>query len=207
MAIPKTENKANAQDGRINSFWWIALVQGVAAVLFGLVALFWPSLTLVALVYLFSAFILAWGIVEIVHGFVSIGQRGSWWLSLLFGIAGLVAGMYLVRHPGVSFTAFVLIIGLFLIGRGVLDLVSVFLDKGGAGHKLLLTLVGVAALIAGIFILFQPVTGGVTFVWALGLYALIFGALTIALALQSREHWPGHGSAGSLKRGHEGARG
>ena len=81
----------------------------------------------------------------------------------------------------------ILIIGLLLIGRGILDIVGAFLEKRGASHKVLMGIVGVAALGAGIIILFQPVAGGVAFVWVLGLYAFIYGSLTIALGIQARE--------------------
>lgn len=188
MAVAKTDNRSTSRiEDVADDLWWLFLLQGVVAVFFGIAAIFWPGLTLTALVYLFSAFILAWAIVEIIHGFLSIGRHGNWMLTLVFGIAGLAAGVYLVRHPQVSFTALILIIGLLLIGRGILDIVGIFLDKHGASHKVLMGIIGLAALGAGIIILFQPVAGGVAFVWVLGLYAFIYGALTIALSIQARE--------------------
>lgn len=188
MATPKIEYKPdNTTHSILNHYWWLGLFQGILAVFFGITAIFWPGLTLVALVYLFSAFVLAWGIIEIINGFLQIGHRSSWVLTLLFGILGLAAGIYLVRHPGVSFTALIIVIGLLLIARGILDIVGIFLDKKSGGHKALMGIVGVAALAAGIIILFQPVSGGVAFVWVLGLYALVYGALTIALAVQMHQ--------------------
>lgn len=188
MVAVKTDDRgADAMAGMANDLWWLLLVQGVVAVFFGIVSIFWPGLTLTALVYLFSAFVLAWGIVEIIHGFLGIGRGHSWWLTLVFGIAGLGAGIYLVRHPHVSFTALILIIGLLLIGRGILDIVGIFLERHSAANKALSAIIGVAAVGAGIIILFQPVSGGVAFVWILGLYAFIYGALTIALGIQARE--------------------
>lgn len=195
MAAVKTGDRSadiiGAKRG-IDELWWLALLQGIVAVFFGLAAVFWPELTLVTLVYLFSAFVLAWGIVEIINGFLSIKRRDTWWLTLLFGLAGMGAGIYLVRHPNVSFTALILIIGLLLIARGLLDLVGAFMDKRGLTHRTLSVIVGAAALAAGIILLFQPENGGVAFVWVLGLYALIFGALTIALSIESREYWSDH---------------
>jgi uncharacterized membrane protein HdeD (DUF308 family) len=193
---PQHTDAASHTPGRaINELWWLALVEGVVAVFFGIVAIFWPGLTLVALVYLFSAFILAWGIVEIVHGFLSIHRRDTWWLTLIFGVASLGVGIYLVRHPRVTFAAFIVIVGLTLIARGIFDVVGAFIDKRGVSHRGLTIIVGVAAVIAGIILLFQPAAGGVAFVWVLGLYALIYGALTIALAIEAKElvsaeHYP-----------------
>ena len=189
MAIAKADNRhtTDMMEHAADQLWWLMLIQGIVAVFFGIAAIFWPGLTLTALVYLFSAFVLAWGIMEIIHGFLGISRRHGWWLTLIFGIVGLGAGIYLVRHPGVSFTALILIIGLLLIGRGILDIVAIFIDKHNTSHKALSAIIGVAAVGAGIIILFQPVSGGVAFVWVLGLYAFIYGALTIALAIQARE--------------------
>lgn len=189
---PKTEHMPAQLVKTENELWWLWLLQGVAAIFFGIVAIFWPGLTLVTLVYLFSAFVLAWGIVEVIHGFLSIRRRDTWWLTLLFGLIGLGAGIYLVRHPQVSFTALVVIIGLVLIGRGLLDLIGAVLERRSASQRTLTLIIGAAALIAGIVLLFQPEAGGVAFVWILGLYALVFGALTTALAIEARDFANNH---------------
>lgn len=188
MAAIKTDDRTMSILRKTeDELWWLMLLQGIIAIFFGIVAIFWPGLTLRTLVYLFSAFILAWGIVEVIHGFLSIKRRETWWLTLLFGLVGLGAGIYLVRHPLVSFTALILIIGLVLIGRGLLDMIAAFLEKRGTPHRVLSIITGAAALIAGVVLLFQPEAAGVAFVWVLGLYALVFGALTTALAIESRE--------------------
>ncbi len=171
----------------INELWWLGLMQSVLAIFFGIAAIFWPGLTLLVLVYLFSAFVLAWGIIEIVHALMSIGQRDTWWLTLLFGLAGLIVGVYLVRHPDVSFATFILLIGLTFTVRGVLDIVGTFLDRRSTTHRALLLIAGIAAILAGIITLRQPVAGGVAFVWVLGLYALIFGAINFTIALEARQ--------------------
>ncbi len=192
-----TSTKANDRPASVmmeaaDELWWIMLLEGIAALFFGIAAIFWPGLTLLTLIYLFSAFILAWGIVEVVHGFLSIRQRDTWWLTLLFGLLAMGVGIYLVRHPQVSFTALILMIGLILIGRGILDIIGAFLENRSATHRTLSIIVGAAALAAGIILLFQPEKGGVAFVWIVGLYALVFGALTTALAIDIRNKIPPH---------------
>lgn len=167
--------------------WWVGMVQGVAALLFGVAAVFWPGLTLKVLVYLFSAFVLAWGIVSIIEGIMAVTARATWWLTVLFGVIGSGVGLYLVRHPGASFATVILLIGFTLIFRGAVDIISAFLDKQTATSKLIWVMVGFAGILAGIVILGQPVAGGVAFVWILGLYSLVFGPLMIALSLDVRK--------------------
>lgn len=166
-----------------NDLWWVGVAEGVVALLFGIAAVFWPGLTLLTLVYLFSAFVLAWGVVSIANGILSIKTRSTWWLTLVFGIATTGVGVYLVRHTDVSFKTLILLVGFTLIIRGIFDILSVFIESATATSKVLWTIAGLAAIIVGIIILNQPVSGGVAFVWILGLYAIIVGPLMIAMSI------------------------
>lgn len=171
----------------VSELWWLALMQSILAIFFGIAAIFWPGLTLVTLDYLFSAFVLVWGIIEIVDALMSIGRRDAWWLTLIFGLLGLVVGVYLVRNPSVSFATFIILIGATFIVRGLFDIVGTFLDRRSATHRILMLIAGVAGVVAGIITVLQPAIAGVAFVWILGLYALIFGVITFTIAIEARQ--------------------
>jgi uncharacterized membrane protein HdeD (DUF308 family) len=180
---------AAASDRAVNELWWIGIIEATLTLFFGISAIFWPGLTLVALVYLFSAFIMGFGIIQIVAGLMSIRRRSSWWVTVLLGVVTIGVGIYLVRNPDVSFATFILLVGFVLIVRGLLDIMRAFTDRATTRdtvHRTFLTLVGVAGIVAGILILLQPVAGGVAFVWILGLYALIVGTVGIGAALELR---------------------
>lgn len=180
----------SVSDRAINQLWWMNVIEATLALFFGISAVFWPTLTLVTLVYLFSAFVLGIGIFQLINGLMSIRARSSWWVTALVGVIGIGVGIYLFRHPNVSFSAFVLVVGLFLIARGILDLVRVFSDRSSTATgipRILMGIVGVLAILAGIYVLVQPVSGGIGFVWALGVYAIVFGTLNMAVALDLRE--------------------
>jgi uncharacterized membrane protein HdeD (DUF308 family) len=177
---------AAVPDKAVKELWWVGVVEAFLALFFGISAVFWPGLTLAALVYLFSAFVIVLGVTQLIAGLMSIKRRDSWWVTALLGALGLGVGVYLVRHPGISFTAFILIIGLLLIARGLLDLARVFTDRAGSENKALSAIIGVAGVVAGILILLQPAAGGVAFVWILGLYALILGVLGMVVSLELR---------------------
>jgi uncharacterized membrane protein HdeD (DUF308 family) len=188
--IPQTKNggyTVNESEMIVaKDMWWVGLVEGVLFILFGIAALFWPGLTLVTLVYLFSAYVLVWGVMEILQSLMSIGKNDTWWLSLLFGGFGLGVGVYLIRHPGVTFTTFVLLIGFVFIVRGVMDIVSGFLGNRTGSSRILSFILGGLGVVAGVVMLRQPVAGGVAFVWIIGLYALIVGPILLALSLEVR---------------------
>jgi uncharacterized membrane protein HdeD (DUF308 family) len=87
----------------------------------------------------------------------------------------------------VTFTTLILLIGFMLIIRGVFEGVAAFSDNHSSTNRLLMIFASIIAIVAGIILLFQPASGGVAFVWILGLYALITGPLLIALSLDLKK--------------------
>lgn len=176
----------------LSVIWWSLTLRGIAAILFGVAAVFWPGLTLVALVYIVSAFILVVGVVNVVQAAVSIGKHRSWALTLVLGLAEIAVGLYLVRHPNVTFDVFILVTGLLFVAWGVVEVVAALAsDIGSATGKTLTIIAGIAAFLIGIILLFQPAAGGLAFVWLLGLYALVTGPLLIALSLDVKRELEG----------------
>lgn len=167
--------------------WWVLTVRGALAILFGIAAVFWPGLTLLTLVYLFSAYILVNGLVSLVSGITSISHRASWVFTVLLGVLQIGVGVYLLRHPQVSFATLILLIGFTLIFVGVFEAIAAFTDKqSNTGHALMF-IGALLYLIAGILVLFQPAASGVAFVWIIGLVALINGPILIALSLDAKK--------------------
>lgn len=171
----------------ISDYWWVLTVRGVLAILFGIAAIFWPGLTILTLLYLFAAYILVSGIVNMIHGVSGIVHRSSWFLVLLLGLIELGVGVYLFRHPAIAFTTLILLIGFVLIARGVFEAVAAFADDSTETNRTLSVVMGVLAILVGIIMLFQPASAGVAFVWILGLYALITGPILVALSLELKK--------------------
>ncbi len=175
--------KAVAKD-----IWWVLVLGGVATVIFGVAAVFWPGLTLLTLLYLFSAYVLIAGIANVMAGVQSVGQLSWWFLPALLGAFEVGVGVYLLRHIDVAFSTFILLIGFALIARGVVELVTAFYsnERGLAKARALSYGIGVAAVAAGIAVLFAEEAQGVSFVWILGLYAIVAGTLQIAALGESK---------------------
>ncbi len=162
------------------------LLNGILVLLFGIAAIFWPGLTLVTFVYLFSAYVLLSGIITLIIGIQRLAGSSqavlTHALTLILGILLIGVGVYLVRHLAVSFATLVLLVGFTFIIRGVFDVVTGLLEEGSGMHRIAMILIGVLGVLAGILILFQPVASGVAFVWILGVYSLVAGPLLIAAA-------------------------
>lgn len=168
--------------------WWALTIQGIAAILFGVVAVVWPGMTLVTLVYILSAFIAISGVVNIVQAVMSIGKHRAWFLTMLLGFLQVGVGLYFVRHLNVTLATFILVAGLVFVARGVIEVVAAFAEDGVSSTGRTLTiLAGLVSFLVGIVLLFQPVAGGLAFVWLFGLYALVSGPLLIAMSLDVKK--------------------
>ena len=160
--------------------WWTLVLGGVATIIFGVAAVFWPGLTLLVLLYLFSAYVLISGVVNVAAGLATVEQSDSWFLPVILGAFELGVGIYLLRHTAVKFSTFVVLIGFTLIARGVIEAVVAYFNARASMKARAVSYVSsLGALVAGIAILFSKVSGGVTFVWILGLYAIVVGTLRI----------------------------
>ncbi|HZL07804.1 MAG TPA: DUF308 domain-containing protein [Candidatus Dormibacteraeota bacterium] len=160
--------------------WWALVLGGVATIIFGVAAVFWPGLTLLVLLYLFSAYVLISGVVNVTAGLGTLGRVDSWFLPVVLGAFELGVGVYLLRHTAVKFSTFIVLIGFVLIARGVIEAVGAYFNTRMAARARALSYVsGLGALVAGIVILFAKQAQGVSFVWILGLYAIIVGTIQI----------------------------
>lgn len=166
----------------------VLVVEGVITALFGIAALFWPSLTAVVFIKLFGVFVLVWGLVSLVHSLLGIGRSGLWWVESIFSVAALGLGVFLLRNPDISAAVMILMVGFTLIGRGVVDvLTGLFVkDADVTQNRWFYIIMGVVGFAAGIAVLAHPVASGLVFIWALGFYMLMSGALNIGLAFRVR---------------------
>lgn len=164
------------------------LVGGITVLTFGIAAVFWPGLTLLTLLYLFATYALVSGIINLMSGIFQVERdASSAILKVVLGVLQLGVGVYLLRHPHVTFATFILLIGFTLIFRGVFDIVAAFMADLGATKQTMSAIAGLLSLVVGIVVLFQPEKSGVAFVWLLGIYALIAGPIAIAMSVEDRK--------------------
>jgi uncharacterized membrane protein HdeD (DUF308 family) len=179
--------------------WWLLLVRGVGAVLFAVLALFWPGITLVALVYLFGAYAVVDGVFALWLGAVAARASRRWWPFLLEGLAGIAAGVLAFAAPGAMALALVYLIAGWAIVTGIAEIVAAVELRKAIENEWALGLAGVLSVVFGIVVAVQPGAGALALIWVIATYALLFGILLIVLAfrvhgLQSRFR-PGQAAA------------
>lgn len=167
--------------------WGLGIATGVVAILFGVLALFWPGLTVGLLVLMFGVFVLVWGIVGLIVSLSSISTDKFWWLELIFSLLAVGLAVYLLRNPATAAELFVLFIGLTFLVRGVVDILEGLFDAGRTGgNRVLGVVLGALGLVAGVITLTYPVSAGLAVVWIIGLYAVLYGSLLIAFSFRAQ---------------------
>ncbi len=161
---------------------WATITKGILLTLFGLVALAWPGVTLVSLIWLIAVYIIVAGIADMVSGVMHVG-KSYWWAKLLVGVAELGVGVYLIRHTAATLTVFLLVIGFFFLIRGFTEVIMMFFPGIESPGRLILGFVGILSIVLGFYLLRYPISSSLAFVWVLGLYALIAGPLNVATAI------------------------
>jgi uncharacterized membrane protein HdeD (DUF308 family) len=165
--------------------WWVVLLRGLAGIIFGLLTFFEPGISLAALVLLFGAYAFVDGVFSIV---TAVRRRSAdrWWLLLLEGIAGILAGIATLIWPAITAIVLLYLIAAWALVTGVLEIAAAIRLRKAITGEWLLALSGVASVILGVLLIIAPGPGALAVVIWIGAYAFVFGALLVALSFRLR---------------------
>jgi uncharacterized membrane protein HdeD (DUF308 family) len=145
---------ANAQ-ALCRRTWWVFLVGGLASVVFGIFAFMSPGIALLVLSMFFAAAILVDGASNIV-GAVQHREKDGWWIMLLIGILGVVAGGYALLNPPLSMMAFIFLVAFEAILLGVFLLMLGYKVRQATSREWILYVTGALSLLFGILVIMNP---------------------------------------------------
>jgi uncharacterized membrane protein HdeD (DUF308 family) len=164
--------------------WWLLLLRGLCAILFGVVAILAPGVTILSLVVVFAIYMLADGLFGLVSA-VLASQRGErWGLLVAESLFNVLVGVVMLLEPEITIFTFMLLIAAWAIVTGAL-MIGTAMNHRRDG-KWPLVIGGLASVVFGIVLAVGPLIGAVVLTWWLGIYALIFGAALLAFALKLR---------------------
>jgi uncharacterized membrane protein HdeD (DUF308 family) len=169
----------------LSNYRTLFLFRGIFAVLFGIIALVWPKMTLSALVFVFGVFAVISGITAVVAALRNTEFPGWGWL-LAEGILGVLVGVVALVWPGITALAFLYLLAAWAILTGVFEVIAPLAYPMSGGRAVLTALAGVISIIFGILIAAQPSSGLLAVVWLIGVYAIVFGILYIGMYFQTR---------------------
>jgi uncharacterized membrane protein HdeD (DUF308 family) len=165
--------------------WWALALRGLAAVLFGLLTLFLPGITLVTLVLLFGAYALVDGIFNVIAFFRVASHQ---WALLIEGVVGIIAGVLTFAWPAITAIVLLYVIAFWAILTGIFEIIAGIRLRKVITNEWLLLVMGVLSFLFGLLILFAPGAGALAIVLWIGAYALVFGIFLLALAFRLRWH-------------------
>jgi len=166
--------------------WWALLIGGIALVIFGVLAFMWPGKTLFIIAVFFAATVFVDGIVTVASAIRNRALSNHWWVWLLLGILGIVAGAIGLMNPGVAAGALLLLISAYAIAIGVLTIWAGFRLRKEISNEWLLWLLGAISVVFGVLMITQPAAGLLGLVWAIASWAVAIGILKILLAFKAR---------------------
>ena len=170
--------------------WWIVAARGVVAVAFGVAAFLAPQRALAFLVSFFAMFAAADGLFTMGAG-LSLN-----WLSLfLQGVAGGAVGLLTFFYPPAAQAGFVYLVVAWAFATGGLEVMGALRLRQVVNGPMvkgewLLGASGVLSLLFGALVAVQSDGGGAALAWVIGGYAIVSGALLLALALNIRTWQP-----------------
>ena len=170
---------------QLSRTWWLAVLNGILAIIFGAVALAWPGITFQALVLVFGAFAFLDGVLVLALGlWAAGGEVQDWWALVLSGIVGIATGVLTFARPADMALALVYVIGMWAIVTGLLQVVAAVRLRQIITGEWLLGAGGVLSIVFGVLVLWQPISAAVAITYLFGIYAIAAGVSEIGFGIR-----------------------
>jgi uncharacterized membrane protein HdeD (DUF308 family) len=170
----------------LSRYWWMTLLRGAIAVLFGMMLFAWPQMSLASLVLVFGAFAFADGVGNVVTAVGGRKEHENWWVLLLSGLAGIGIGILTLMNPAATALAILFYIAIWAIATGLLQIVAAIRLRKEIEGEFWLALAGLASVVFGVLLVARPAAGALTVLWLIASYSIVFGATLILLAFKAR---------------------
>ena len=159
--------------------------RGILAVVVGIIALAWPSVTVLALVILFAVYAFMASAMEAARGFTS-RSAGPVIGHLLLGLVDLAAGIVALVWPGPTALVLVLVVGVWAVIAGLVEFSAAFGSGEPAGTRAVFILGGLVTIAFGVVLCARPGIGAVTLALLFGLFNLIYGISMLVHGIELR---------------------
>jgi uncharacterized membrane protein HdeD (DUF308 family) len=173
--------------GFLAQHWWVFLLRGLFAVLFGILAIAMPDLTLFTLLLVVGIYLFADGVVDLYTAISGQAHGDDRWLVALQGLVGVAIGLIVFFMPGVSAIGLLFAIAAWSLVVGVLQIVAAIKLRKEIANEFWLGLSGLISILFALFLIARPGQGALAVIWIIGIYAIAFGVFLIAFAFKVRK--------------------
>ncbi len=164
--------------------WWALVIRGLAAIAFGVLAFWRPSISLFALVIMFGAYAIVDGVFAVVVAIRGARVLPGWGWLLAEGIVGIGAGVVTFLWPGITAVALLAVIAAWAVLTGIAEVVTAIRLRRHLHGEWMLAATGVLSVAFGAILAMRPLAGALAVTWLIGLYAILFGALLVGLGFR-----------------------
>jgi uncharacterized membrane protein HdeD (DUF308 family) len=169
--------------GDVRQFGALLIVAGAIGIIAGILALVYPDVTLLALALIAGINLLVLGILSLVDAFDADDDTTSRVLAAVLGLLGIIAGLVVIRRPGESLLAILLVLGIWLVVTGIVEFIRALATIEGRAVQLLGALVDI---VLGILILSLPELSLKTLAILVGIAFLVRGAVSVVRGISLR---------------------
>jgi uncharacterized membrane protein HdeD (DUF308 family) len=166
--------------------WWIPVIRGIAAIVFGMLAFVYPGLTVAILVLLFGAWVLVDGVFRVVGAIGGRATDPEWGWHLVIGILGIMIGFLTFHAPRITALALVIYIAAWALMIGATEIALAIKLRREIKGEWFLILMGLLSILFAFMLLWNPIPGALALVWLIGAYAIAFGILGIIFGIRLR---------------------
>jgi uncharacterized membrane protein HdeD (DUF308 family) len=165
----------------------LLIVGGVLGTIAGILALVYPDITLLALALIAGINLMLLGVMSLVDAFSGDGDTTTRVLAAVLGLLGIIGGLVVIRRPGESLLAILLVVGIWFVVTGLIDFIRAFANVEYRALRLLTALVDI---VLGGFILALPHLSLGTLAVLIGLAFVVRGVISIVRGFQLRKAVP-----------------
>ena len=159
------------------------ILLGVLAIIVGIIAIAWPSVTILALVILFAVYAFMDAGLQMARAFSS-GSAGPVVGHLLLGLVDLAAGVIALVWPSPTAFVLVLVVGIWAFIGGIFEIAAAFQSGETAGTRAMFSLAGLVSIAFGVVLFARPGIGAVTLALLFGLFSMIYGISQIVMGTE-----------------------
>lgn len=170
----------------LKNSWWSLVLRGLLAVLFGILALVWPGITLGVLILFFGAYSLVDGFFSSVGAFAHRKHDKTWWLFFLSGLAGIVVGVLTFLLPGLTVFVLVILIAARALIVGVFEIAAAIALRKTINNEWFLILNALLSILFAVVLFLVPGLGVLALIWMIGITAIVIGILLLAIGIKVR---------------------
>ncbi len=161
--------------------WKSALVRGAIAIVLGVIAIFWPDTAI-------FTFMLIWGLWALIDGIAVLflafrpEARAARTMLIVQGLLGIVLGLLIVTHPGLSASVVTWLAGVWFVVRGLLEGFAAF----GSSPRGVLLASAAIDIVLGVLFMVNPGGSAKGITVVLGIVALVWGIALVVIGFAWR---------------------